>query len=85
MHPPSVKALTKPQGKSGKHKGVSSSNCDSVSHSKKKSFKPHLNPPELNYGEDMEVDVSGDNEHTTSHKKQKTATGYVAIPLHRTG
>jgi hypothetical protein len=83
MHPPLVNAPTKPQAKSKKRKGHSSSNRDTVSHSNKKSSKTHPNP-ELNNGWEVEVEASDDNEHTKP-KKQKTATGYVAMPLRRTG
>jgi hypothetical protein len=81
--PTPVKAPTNPQAKSKKRKGDSSSNRDTVSHSNKKSFKTHPNP-ELDNGWDTEIDVSDDNGHAKL-KKQRTASGSVAIPLRRTG
>ena len=76
---------TKPQADSNKkHKGKAedlSSHHDAVSHNNKKTLKAHPNP-EHNNG--VEVDVSDDNEQTRV-KKQKTSTGYVAMPLRRTG
>lgn len=84
MHTPLVKAQTKTQDKGNKRKGDSSNNRGPVSHGKKKLLKPHMNPKLNNVGDlevDMEVDASEDNQ----PKKRKTATGYMAMLLRRTG
>ncbi len=84
MHTPLVKAQTKTQDKGNKRRGDSSSNRGPVSHGKRKSLKPHMNP-KLSHIGDLEVDVEVDVSEDNKPKKQKTATGYVAMPLRRTG
>ena len=86
IHLPLVDAPAKPQAHKKKRKGKAeylSSDHDTITHKKKKSLKAHPRH-ELNDGYETEVNISEIDQHTRA-KKQKTSTGYVAMPLRRTG